>query len=234
MLFSEWTPSRDHKPLEVLDLDSGECLWSWPDGRGEVNAAAYMRDGSKLIIAANTKDHLNRIILCDAQTGQNEFTLDVGHSRPSRIAVSPDGALFAAACDRNDPLNGQVRIWELPSGKERHCIDFPAEKDEARQRRFMALTFSLDSRLLLDVNPIIAPLVYNGGPTQTMALLPGSPAIDSGTNQNAPEWDQRGPGYPRIVNGTIDRGAFEVQATGAPIPWNGFAVLITADVEALS
>jgi hypothetical protein len=57
-----------------------------------------------------------------------------------------------------------------------------------------------------------------------MALLPGSPAIDAGDNTNAPTWDQRGPGYPRIVNGIIDIGAFEVQAhahgrpTGQPLP----------------
>src|SRR5262249_18212577 len=66
---------------------------------------------------------------------------------------------------------------------------------------------------LLDVDPLLGPLQDNGGPTLTMALLPGSPAIDSGDNTDAPEWDQRGPGYSRIVNGTIDRGAFEVQAT---------------------
>jgi hypothetical protein len=66
---------------------------------------------------------------------------------------------------------------------------------------------------LLDMNALLGPLQDNGGPTLTMALLPGSPAIDSGDNANAPEWDQRGPGYPRIVNGTIDRGAFEVQKT---------------------
>jgi hypothetical protein len=65
---------------------------------------------------------------------------------------------------------------------------------------------------LLDVDPLLGPLQDNGGPTQTMALLPGSPAIDSGDNTNAPDWDQRGTGYPRVVNGTIDRGAFEVQS----------------------
>jgi hypothetical protein len=79
---------------------------------------------------------------------------------------------------------------------------------------------------LLDVDPLLGPLQNNGGPTQTMAILPGSPAIDSGTNQMAPAWDQRGPGYPRVVNGTIDRGAFEVQNTTGPAA--GRSVLVTA------
>jgi hypothetical protein len=64
---------------------------------------------------------------------------------------------------------------------------------------------------LLNVNPMLGPLHYNGGPTPTHALLPGSPAIDAGDNTGAPEWDQRGPGFPRIVNDVIDIGAFEVQ-----------------------
>jgi hypothetical protein len=85
---------------------------------------------------------------------------------------------------------------------------------------------------ILDVDPLLGPLAGNGGPTLTMALLPGSPAIDSGTNQGAPEWDQRGPGFPRIVNGTIDRGAFEVQSTGAP-PANDLIALITAELETI-
>ena len=67
---------------------------------------------------------------------------------------------------------------------------------------------------LLDVDPLLGPLQNNGGPTETMALLPASPAIDAGDNTDAPDWDQRGPGYPRIVNGIIDIGAFEVQDSG--------------------
>jgi hypothetical protein len=46
-----------------------------------------------------------------------------------------------------------------------------------------------------------------------MALLVGSPAIDAGDNTYAPQFDQRG--APRVVNGTIDIGAYEVQA--APV-----------------
>jgi hypothetical protein len=83
---------------------------------------------------------------------------------------------------------------------------------------------------LVNVNPQLGPLQNNGGPTQTMALLAGSPAIDAGDNNNAPAYDQRGPGYPRIVNGTIDIGAFEVQsgAQASSLAVTGFPSSITA------
>jgi hypothetical protein len=84
---------------------------------------------------------------------------------------------------------------------------------------------------LLDVDAQLGPLQDNGGPTQTMALMSESPAIDSGDNTGAPDWDQRGPGYPRIVNGTIDRGAFEVQNTAGPV--DGRSVLVTAPHPAM-
>src|SRR5262245_6302075 len=71
---------------------------------------------------------------------------------------------------------------------------------------------------LVGGNPRLGPLAYNGGHTQTHALLPGSPAIDAGDNTGAPPYDQRGPGFPRIVNGTIDIGAYEVQARRASPP----------------
>jgi predicted outer membrane repeat protein len=60
-------------------------------------------------------------------------------------------------------------------------------------------------------NPGLGPLADNGGPTLTVALLPGSPAIDQGSNAfvNSGETDQRG--LPRIVNGTVDIGAYEAQ-----------------------
>jgi hypothetical protein len=64
---------------------------------------------------------------------------------------------------------------------------------------------------LADLN--LGPLGDNGGPTQTIALGPGSVAIDAGDNTAAAGLitDQRGSGFPRIVNGRVDVGAFEVQ-----------------------
>ncbi|WP_299467027.1 choice-of-anchor Q domain-containing protein, partial [uncultured Gimesia sp.] len=61
----------------------------------------------------------------------------------------------------------------------------------------------------------------NGGPTKTHALLPGSAAIDAGDNTAVIdaeiEFDQRGTGFSRIVNETVDIGAFEVQSPFAQV-----------------
>jgi CSLREA domain-containing protein len=60
---------------------------------------------------------------------------------------------------------------------------------------------------------MLGPLADNGGPTQTIALGSGSVAINAGDKAAAAGLitDQRGKGFPRIVNGRVDIGAFEVQ-----------------------
>ncbi len=62
---------------------------------------------------------------------------------------------------------------------------------------------------LLDIDPLLGPLQDNGGPTQTTALLPASPALDAGDNAGTALFDQRGPGFSRILGGIIDIGAVE-------------------------
>jgi hypothetical protein len=61
------------------------------------------------------------------------------------------------------------------------------------------------------IDPGLGPLQDNGGPTQTMALLAGSPAINAGDPTSSGTYDQRGTGYARVSGGRIDIGAFEVQ-----------------------
>jgi hypothetical protein len=70
----------------------------------------------------------------------------------------------------------------------------------------------------INTNPLLGPLQNNGGPTFTHQLLPGSPAIDTGDPNFTPPpfYDQRGPGFPRVVNGRIDKGSFEVQEGPTP------------------
>jgi hypothetical protein len=68
------------------------------------------------------------------------------------------------------------------------------------------------------VDPLLIPLASNGGPTQTMALTPGSPAIDGGVAAGATT-DQRGmprpvddPGVANAPGGDgTDIGAYEAE-----------------------
>jgi len=78
-----------------------------------------------------------------------------------------------------------------------------------------AVTPDAGSGNLVNDTPLLGPLQDNGGPTETLALLVGSPAIDAGDPAavpgvgNTPLFDQRGLG--RVVQGRIDIGSFEVQ-----------------------
>jgi len=99
-------------------------------------------------------------------------------------------------------------------------------------------------------NPGLNPngLQNNGGPTQTIALLSGSPAIGAGSIALAVDpttglpltTDQRGPWFPRIVNGTVDIGAYEfhaeslvtTQPPASVVAGSGFGLTVTAEDSA--
>ena len=72
----------------------------------------------------------------------------------------------------------------------------------------------------INTDALLGPLGNNGGLTATHALLPGSPAIDTGDPSFTPppSYDQRGFGYLRVYNGRIDIGSFEVQPFGSISP----------------
>ncbi len=79
---------------------------------------------------------------------------------------------------------------------------------------------------IVNASPGLAALANNGGTTQTHALLAGCPAIAAGSNALAVDLtnsnsvlttDQRGAGFARIQQGTVDIGAYE-SAFAAPVP----------------
>jgi CSLREA domain-containing protein len=86
--------------------------------------------------------------------------------------------------------------------------------------------FGTNNNSLSGVDPMLGDLADNGGPTETHALLAGSPAINKGNNDaldidldiDPLQFDQRGPGFARIVGGIVDIGAFEVQGLGEEPP----------------
>jgi CSLREA domain-containing protein len=68
-------------------------------------------------------------------------------------------------------------------------------------------------------DPKLGPLADNDGPTQTMALLPGSPAINTGEDANCAASDQRGIIRPQGIH--CDIGAYEREVTNVDVTIGG-------------
>jgi HYR domain len=64
-----------------------------------------------------------------------------------------------------------------------------------------------------NTDPLLSGLANNGGPTQTMALQQGSPAIDQIPATNCPQTDQRGVSRPDDGESACDMGAYEFTGT---------------------
>ena len=64
----------------------------------------------------------------------------------------------------------------------------------------------------INTDPLLGPLADNGGPTLTLALLSGSPAINNSDPAASPLMDQRG--FRRSIGSGPDIGAFEWDSDG--------------------
>ncbi len=85
---------------------------------------------------------------------------------------------------------------------------------------------------LVNTTPMLGPLADNGGPTPTMGLLTGSPALDAGDSAVCPEADQRG-----VLrdDGACDIGAVEgafpfATCLGANVAVDSAADVVDADI----
>jgi hypothetical protein len=72
---------------------------------------------------------------------------------------------------------------------------------------------------ITNTDPLLGPLTNDGG-VWVHPLLEGSPAIDAGDPAFSPppEYDQRGPGFPRVIGGRVDIGAYEVAGSSIYLP----------------
>ncbi len=124
-------------------------------------------------------------------------------------------------------ITGTIIAGNLADGRDADLLTDP-QSTKTVHYSLLGTTFgsgvtaSTGTGNLLNVDPVLGPLADNGGPTKTHALLPGSPAIDTGDPiVSAPsDFDQRGMPFVRVFDGDgmggarIDMGAYELQ----PIP----------------
>jgi hypothetical protein len=137
-----------------------------------------------------------------AGSGRDLYIIGIGAGQTataqihSSIIAQSDVQAFAYDLNATDDLGGQVVV----TGSNNIIRS---------QNAFQSIRVSFD-------DPMLGALTTNGGPTRTHALLQGSPAIGHGSNLLGLVNDQRGDTFARVVGGTIDIGAFELQTVATP------------------
>ena len=146
----------------------------------------------------------------DTETGGGIFTQTGGSSTLFNTIVA--GNLSGAGAGTPDDLSGSSNVQGASAN---NLIGDPATAGGLVNGNSGNIVGS--GGALLPLASILDPVLRNnGGPTQTHALISGSVAIDAGNNANALgggsalTTDQRGPGFARIINPTVDIGAYEM------------------------
>lgn len=172
-------------------------------------------DGGGLYIGANSP---GGITLTNATIVANTIEGD-----PS---VGGGGDAFLGG-ENTKVLNTVISAGVSSTTAEQNCAGKPA-----------SLGHNLDSRDecnfhaagdQVDKDPLLGPLMDNGGPTQTFAPLAGSPLVNAGDNGACPLFDQRAVVRPQVL--TCDIGAVEL---APPTVTTGSATGITTGSATLA
>jgi hypothetical protein len=171
---------------------------------------AYLGDDTDLLVS-NSTVALNHASDFGAVKAVGSGTLRVAYSTlTSNVAASGGSGVYASVpCSiRNSILDNQVDLNSSELAGDSTCSVRHSLISDAT-----GSNFSNDGGNLLDVEPELLEFDDHGGySTRTRRLARTSPAIDAGQDLgNAPEYDQRGPGFPRISGDGLDMGAYEFQ-----------------------
>jgi WD40 repeat protein len=125
----------------VAFADDSPAVWIWEVGAGQPRELArlsgtcgcltFASDGGTIAVAAAT-----RVLLLDAVRGQSLPVLSGHEKEVQALDFSPDGRLLATSA-----ADSTIRIWELPSGRERYCLWNPGADSSA-------IAFSPDGKTL--------------------------------------------------------------------------------------
>ena len=161
------------------------------EGGGLVTAATFPVSGGSTATLLN-----DTITANSAGLGEGGIFLATGNWTVKNTIVAQNTAAAAGNCGPFAPTSGDLG----------HNLSTDS-----------SCGFTQTSDLHNVAQPGLGPLQDNGGSIDTVALLPGSPAINAGDNTGCPATDERGVSRPQGTS--CDIGAFELElppATLAP------------------
>lgn len=216
-VFSGYALSIESSILKQNAANSGGAIYNtWRsevassllyDNNAEEDGGAVRTSGSRFTlkdstVSSNSAGRMGGGLYSDAEIALQNSTVY------SNSAEGTGGGLFN---------NGSLQLWNSivagsPLGGDVQGVGSVAFAGEHN----LVQDGSLIGPGILNVDPMLAPLADNGGPTETHALTEGSPAIDAGGQSVATDldgkplpWDQRGEGFRRILGYGVDLGAYE-------------------------
>jgi predicted outer membrane repeat protein len=210
---------RDSTFANNYAYQKGGAAWILVHGNGRVVNATFTANeaseagsnrvgqGGALIVSNGVIDVVNTTFANNFATFQGGAIFAGGSA-----AVSLTNSIFYQ--NRLDPTHtnpvtseyqGYHTNRELLNGG--HNLQFPRNKVPDFPHDINNLITSPAAAIIFQ-DPLLAPLADNGGPTPTMALQSGSPAIDAGSATSCPPTDQRGLTRPQASG--CDIGAVEV------------------------
>ncbi len=224
-------------PLTVIDtlFDANRA---GTDGKGDTRGGAIVN--YRALMTVNASTFIGNIV-----EGSNGFGGAIGNAGDATIVNSTlydnaaeyggavygirDTRLINATIVRNRGVNGANLNWDqtasmtlkntliVHSGGGRSCRRAVTVNEGGNLQEGDSNCFPGQPAVSLSLG---APAMH-GGPTPTIALPPGSPAIDAG--RDCPPYDQRG--FPRV--GACDSGSFEFGSAAPNLREAAFLPLIS-------
>ncbi len=200
-------------------LTAKNCTLSGNDNAGIVNATNSTMNVSNCTLSFNYFGILNSGTLTSTNCTLN---------RNSQYGIyNGSGTLTATNCTVSGNRFGISKIKGAVTLKNTLVVGNDVNTSGSLTNGGHNITSGTAAEAGLELDNTSLPLLKdNGGPTKTIAVLPGSPAINAGNNALLPTdtldldgdtnttepipFDQRGTGFARVRGGRIDIGAFEV------------------------
>jgi WD40 repeat protein len=145
------------KAIHLLEVESGPKSVTLPGDAKGFTAVAFTADGQTVASGSDDPAGAGEVKLWDAATGRERALLRGHRSRISCLAFTADGRTLASGSDgevwENGKItkggysvtkggySGEVRIWSVATGRERHALDGPV-------RDFTCVAFTADGKTL--------------------------------------------------------------------------------------